>query len=56
VQKLWKPPLQRDAEAANLAKAHPEEHLRDCEVPNEWAQLTVAPHARQKLLQGLKDP
>lgn len=55
IQKQWVPPIKKEAEAKNLAKAHPEEHLRDLKVPNEWSQLKVAPHAGHILYNSLRD-
>ena len=45
IQKQWTAPIEREEKERNISRAHPEEHLRDCIVPNEWAQLNVSPHA-----------
>ena len=38
-----------------MSRAHPEEHLRDCDMPYAWAQLKTAPHATFQLKKAIRE-
>ena len=55
IQRQWTPPVRREMLEDTMSRAHPEEHLRDCDMPYAWAQLKTAPHATFQLKKAIRE-
>ena len=55
IQRQWTPPVRREMLEDTMSRAHPEEHLRDCDMPYAWAQLRTASQATFQLKKAIRE-